>query len=97
MTAIANTERTGTGRLRAVCEYCGKRSRPVDVGERTRLGILDLPAGWSEAPYSPTHVHGDGSTGSLWCCPACARRRDAGERLAPTPERAAARRAGAGS
>lgn len=91
MTAIVNVERTTTGRLRAVCEHCGRRSRPVDVGARDRLGVFDLPAGWWEVPYSPGTRHPDGSTGSLWCCPACARRLDSGHALIPDPERVRAR------
>lgn len=76
-----NTHVTASGRVRAVCEFCGRMSRPVNVAADGRLSLWDLPRGWSEAPYSPTFTHEDGSTGSLWQCPACVRRLHRGEGL----------------
>jgi len=76
----ANTVTTSSGRVRAVCEFCGRQSRPVAlVGGR--LSILDLPLGWSSAPYPDTFTHPDGSTGSLWQCPACCQRLRRGESM----------------
>ncbi len=76
-----NTVTTASGRVRAVCESCGRMSRPVTPRSDGRLFLFDLSRGWSEAPYPPTFTHPDGSTGSLWQCPACARRLDRGEGL----------------
>ena len=67
--------------LVAVCEFCGGMSRPVTLASDGRLSLWDVPRGWSEAPYSPTFTHDDGSTGSLWQCPACVRRLHRGEGL----------------
>ena len=75
-----NTLTTASGKVSAVCEFCGRQSRPV-VPVDGRVWLLDLPRGWSEAPYSPTFTHRDGSTGSLWQCPACVRRLHRGEGL----------------
>lgn len=62
---------TNTGKQRAVCELCGKQSRPVELA---RLGYLAV--GWSELPFPADYVHTDGSTGSLFRCPLCGDRRD---------------------
>lgn len=71
---------TAAGKLRAVCEHCGRRSVSVDTA-RGRLSVWDLAPGWSEAPYSPDFVHRDGSVGSMWSCPACTARSRRGEAL----------------
>lgn len=76
-----NTVTTSSGKVQAVCEFCGRMSRPVALAADGRLSLLDLPRGWSEAPYSPTFTHEDGSTGSLWQCPGCVRRLHRGEGL----------------
>lgn len=62
---------TNTGKQRAVCEFCGKQSRPVELA---RLGYL--AAGWSELPFPADYIHADGSTGSQFRCPPCGDRRD---------------------
>jgi hypothetical protein len=91
-----NTVTTASGRVLAVCEFCGRMSRPAAPVDG-RVSLFDLPRGWSEAPYSPTVTHRDGSTGSLWQCPACRRRLERGEGLpsradsAPEPEQPSAR------
>lgn len=90
----ANTVTTSSGRVRAVCEFCGRMSRPVALATDGRLPLLDLPHGWSEAPYSPTFTHDDGSTGSLWRCPTCARRLAQGEGLRGRPVLLTGRRVG---
>lgn len=77
---MSNTTTTSSGRVRAVCEFCGRQSRSV-VPVDGRAWLLDLPRGWSEAPYSPTFAHPDGSTGSLWQCPGCVQRLRRGEGL----------------
>ena len=67
-----NTVRTAKG-VCAVCEFCGRRSRP-----HPRLGIFSLAVGWSCAPYPEDFVHSDGSTGTMYACPTCSRRLSAG-------------------
>lgn len=91
MSGVVNTERMADGRVRAVCEWCGRKSRPSKPSPRGEVDLFEIAAGWSVAPYSPGFVHADGSTGDLWTCPACNRARFL-VRLTPTPERQAARR-----
>lgn len=79
--APVNMVATRTGRVRVVCEFCGRTSRPVSLTPGGRPDLWDLAPGWGEAPYSPGFVHEDGSTGSLWDCPSCARRLRGGEAL----------------
>jgi hypothetical protein len=74
--------RTKTGKLQPVCEFCGKVGRPAtpfDGGDR--LSIVDVAQGWGEVPYPDDFTHPDGSTGSLWRCPACEARMDRGETM----------------
>lgn len=92
--AIANYVSTRAGQVRAVCQWCDARSRPVDAAPDGRPVSYDL--GWRTAPFPPGYVHVDGSCGSLYTCPRCSRlareRQAAGVRplLVPTPERIAA-------
>lgn len=72
---------TTAGRVRAVCECCGRRSRPVKPGEDGEPCMFDLGRGWSSAPYPPRFAHADGSIGSTFHCPACNARLRAGEAL----------------
>ena len=94
---VVNTVTTASGRVRACCEFRGRMSRPVALVSDGRLSLFDLPRGWSEAPFRPTFTHPDGSTGSLWQCPACRCRLERGEGLpsradsAPEPEQPSAR------
>ncbi len=76
------------GRLRAVCEYCGKVSEAVNPDFRGKLSIYILE-GWAEAPFADDYVHDDGSKGSLWHCPDCCARQAAGEGLFSRDERPA--------
>jgi hypothetical protein len=79
--APVNVVRTAAGKLRPVCEFCGKVGRaaaPFDGGDLT---LWDVAQGWGEVPYPPDFVHEDGSRGSLWRCPACSLRMDRGEVL----------------
>lgn len=91
MADIVNTETTTTGKLRAVCECCDKRSRSFDP-KSAAFG----PTGWACAPYPAEFVHRDGSAGRRWTCPACIKLRRQRQRdgirplLAPSPRRAAA-------
>ena len=89
--AICNfvTARDGV-RVCAVCEWCGRRSRPVSANYRGEPDLFELPRGWWEAPYGLDWVHADGSAGSLWTCPTCGKCRVG---LTPHPTRVAARKA----
>ena len=87
---IANQITTSSGRLRAVCEYCGRKTKPV-LTQRDRLSILDVAVGWSVAPYPADFVHADSSCGSLWTCPRCNKRIQQGMPVSPTLERAVRR------
>ena len=90
--SITNTTHPQDGMVCAVCAFCDRVSETVPVNGRGEPSLFDLEQGWSVAPYSPTFEHADGSTGSLYTCPECCRRLEAGELLSPTAERAAARR-----
>jgi hypothetical protein len=48
--AIRNWVPTHSGRVRAVCQWCDKRSKPVEPTDDGRPGFWDL-RGWSESPY----------------------------------------------
>lgn len=82
MSTPVNIIETKTGKLRPVCEFCGRAGRAVTPTPFDgRLSLFDIAPGWSEAPYPPDFVHKDGSKGSLWRCPPCGRRMDRGETL----------------
>jgi hypothetical protein len=72
----------------AVCEWCDRKSQPVRRDYRGEPDLFELPRGWSQAPYSSEFMHDDGSTGSLWTCPACNKHRVG---LRPHPDRSLAR------
>lgn len=74
--SIENVARTTAGKLRPVCEFCDKRGRAVEPDDRGRIGLWDLAAGWSVAPYPPDFEHDDGSHGSKFQCAACQRKMD---------------------
>lgn len=94
--SIVNLIPTSTGKVRTVCFYCDRTSRPRRVDANCRPSWSDWPRGWSEGCYDPEHVNADGSTGSVWTCPACnrlVRERQAGgvtPLLTPSPRRARA-------
>ncbi|MFF2485257.1 hypothetical protein ACFVSU_02590 [Microbacterium sp. NPDC058062] len=70
-TEAVNFITTSTGRVRLVCQVCGKLSRSL-----ASACLADLPDGWSMAPYADGYAHPDGSTGDLFRCPTCDKRRD---------------------
>lgn len=72
---------TKNGKVAAICEYCGRKSRRSHAAADGEPGILDLPAGWSIAPYPSGFSHGDGTCGSKYTCPACNKRLAGGNRL----------------
>lgn len=83
-----NAISTSTGKLRPVCEFCGRVGRAAVPGLPGRLTVMDVARGWSSAPYPPEFVHPDGSTGTKWTCPKCQARLDRGEVLHPRREEA---------
>ncbi|QLF84848.1 hypothetical protein SEA_BBQVALINDRA_38 [Gordonia phage BBQValindra] len=96
MSGILNCEPTRDGRkVRAICQWCDRRSRPVAPRVGAEPSLWDI-SGWSAAPYPEDFVHSDGSHGTAYTCPACARLRDrrnaegARPLLSPAPGRAAA-------
>lgn len=79
--AYVNHVRTTRGRVVALCQHCGKRSRssrPDDDGEPS---LWEVGRGWSQAPYPPAFKHDDGSVGSTWTCPTCNGKLQAGQAL----------------
>ncbi|AXH45804.1 hypothetical protein SEA_GEAZY_43 [Gordonia phage GEazy] len=93
---ISNCEVTRDGRkVRAICQWCGRRSRPVAPRFGDEPSFWDL-SGWSAAPYPEDFTHRDGSSGTVYTCPACARLRDRRRAdgisplLSPSPARTAA-------
>lgn len=63
-TEAVNLVPTRTGKVRLVCEFCGRLSGPRDSGM-----LSALPLTWSIAPFPADYVHRDGSRGSLYSCP----------------------------
>lgn len=64
-TAVVNTVPTRTGKVRLVCQICGKLSLP-----RADEALFNLPSTWTMLPFPATHQHADGSVGALYRCPA---------------------------
>lgn len=72
-----------SAQLRAVCEFCPRRSRwqEEDPEYPGRVSPWELAVGWSVAPYSLGFEHPDGTHGDKWTCPACDRAIRAGARM----------------
>lgn len=70
-TEAVNTVPTTTGKIRFVCQFCGRMTGPRASGR-----FSDLPNGWACAPYPAHTQHPDGSTGTVYRCPPCTARRD---------------------
>lgn len=92
-TRIVNFVSTRTSKVRAVCEFCDRRSGPDKPEADGEPSMLALPRGWSCAPYPRDFVHEDGSTGTLFTCPRCNKRLNNGESLFPHESRRVARQA----
>ena len=86
MSTPTNIERTSSGRLRPVCEFCGRKGRAVEPDGRGTVSVLDLAQGWSVAPYPADFVHADGTTGDQFACPSCNRHLERGEPRRPRSE-----------
>lgn len=87
-TTTANTTTTRAGKVRPVCETCGKLGRAVVPLNDGSVPMFGLSRGWSVAPYSPTFVHDDGSMGDRFVCPRCyaaARRAMSGAQVETVP------------
>lgn len=82
-----NVIRTSAGKLRPVCEFCGRAGRAATptLGDG-QLSVWDVARGWAVVPSRGDVTHSDGSTGDLWRCPTCGDRLDRGEALHPRRE-----------
>ena len=81
MMCYENTKTTKTGKVSAICEFCGKTSKPVQPGFDGEPDFMALPIGWSESPFPKDFKHADGSTGSLYGCPSCNKKLHKGQQL----------------
>lgn len=79
--AYVNYVRSTLGRVVAICECCGRRSKPCKPDTDGEPNLWEIGRKWSEAPYPHDFVHPDGSVGSTFTCPACNARLRAGESL----------------
>ena len=83
--AIANNYvnyiKTTTGKVSAICQFCGGKSKAVNPGEDGEPYDLYLAVGWSVAPFPADFMHDDGSSGSNYTCPACNNKLKAGQSL----------------
>lgn len=80
MLGYANTERCANGKTRAVCEYCGSRSKAVEC-EDGDIPISKLSRGWWCAPYPPSFRHKDGTYGDRFTCKKCDEKMSKGSQL----------------
>lgn len=69
------------GRVVAICRFCGTRSPGTKPNDQGEPDLWAMPRNWSEAPFPTDCEHRDGSRGSLYSCPACNKRLQAGEAL----------------
>lgn len=76
-----NHVRMRSGLVAAICQCCGKRSRPGPPDPQGEPDLWHMPKDWSTAPFPPAFQHRDGSRGSTYTCPACNRRLEKGETL----------------
>lgn len=70
-TQYVNRIETRTGKVRAVCQSCGKRSAPAPADDQGEPELFGMGPGWSCAPFPHDYVHKDGSVGSMFTCPDC--------------------------
>lgn len=68
---VTNALRTATGKIRAVCQCCGSLSRAHAPNSYGDPDLCEMGRGWSEARFPADFLHEDGSTGSIYTCPAC--------------------------
>lgn len=78
---LVNHTAACNGRSSAVCQCCGKLSRPVGVDADGEPDLWRMARGWSQAPLPAEHQHADGSLGSKYTCPSCNARLHRGETL----------------
>jgi len=78
-----NFTTTNTGKVRAVCECCGGKSKATepDMDRGGEPSTLHLGLGWAHTPFPADCKHKDGSTGSFFTCPACNSKLAAGQKL----------------
>jgi hypothetical protein len=77
----ANYIAAGEGLARAVCQCCGRRSRPVTADKDGEPDLFEMARGWSTAPFPADCKHDDGSVGSTFTCPDCNKRLHKGATL----------------
>jgi hypothetical protein len=77
----ANVKKTRTGKIRAICEFCGTQSKPVTPDVDGDIPLFRLARGWWCAPYPADFEHSDGSKGDRYTCKKCSDRINNGERL----------------
>lgn len=92
--APVNMITTRYGKVRPVCQFCGRVTRAAyELDARGTVGLSQLPIGWAVAPYGADWVHEDGSTGDMYECPACSAAIERGEALTECRDRGRAGRA----
>lgn len=69
--APVNHVEISPGLASAVCQCCGKRSRPARTDSSGEPDLWDMAQGWSQAPFPASYVQPDGSVGSTYHCPSC--------------------------
>ena len=69
-----NAIQSGQGKYSAVCQCCGKKSRPVLPCRDGEPDLFEMARGWSTAPFPADFHHSDGSRGSTFTCPTCNKR-----------------------
>jgi hypothetical protein len=74
-----NYAKTSNGKVRAICECCGKKSLAVLPDEDGEPPLWRLAAGWWQAPYPADFIHSDGSIGSNYTCPGCHKKMQSGQ------------------
>lgn len=57
--------------VKAVCQFCGKKSKPVPLAKNGEADCFELSIGWAVVPYPTSFLHSDGSVGSMYTCPSC--------------------------
>jgi hypothetical protein len=80
-TQFANSWPAAFGLVRAECQCCGRRSKPVEPNDQGEPDLWKMARGWSEAPFPADCAHSDGSKGSVYTCPACNRKLRSGQCL----------------
>ena len=76
-----NSVGNGLGQYSAICQCCGRKSRPATPLRPGEPDLFTMARGWSTAPFPADFIHSDGSRGSTFTCPDCNKRLRSGESL----------------